>query len=96
MMKHILQVLVLMVCIFAIGCGGKSDGGDSAEGVQTSQYAETAALKEVASETESAFLSGNTESVLALMSDEVKDKYQGDLEAYQEQLAGFGNDFKLG
>lgn len=93
-MKHIVVVVFLITGLIALGCGGGSGGGGSDDGDQTAQYEETSQLKEVTSQTENAFLDGDAEEVLKLMSEETKGTYQSALSDDQAQLVNFGNDFK--
>jgi hypothetical protein len=71
-------------------CASSGGGGGGTDPPPT----ETAELKAAANKIESAFLSGNSQKLLAVMTDEAKEFYKEDTDNIKKMMVAYGNVFK--
>ena len=91
------MLMVAFLFLLLSGCGGGGGGGDSDNGSNdpaNNGTSETSELRTATTGVENAFISGDPQKVLTVMSDESKAFYQGDINSIQGDMAAFGNDFK--
>ncbi len=92
-MKNFLGTyLFVFVFIAGISCGG--GGGGNSDGSGNTDTTETKALKTAVTESEDAFLSGEPDKVLAVLSQESAAFYTDDIDSISSKMVSFGNDFK--
>ena len=91
--KQFLAILFISAALAACG-GGGGGSGDDATGGGSPSPGETAAMADAASDVEDAFLSGDPEQVLGVLSAEASAFYHDDIDAIEPQMVDFGNDFK--